>query len=100
MNVTGNVECWTTAVADGVALLDQHNEGWWADVDLATLRMTSHIDCVLGQLYGSYDRGRDALGIEYGCGDLYGFDTYQHGMFDTLDVMWAEIIQARRATAA
>lgn len=100
MNVTGSIECKSSAVADGVALLDRENEGWWANIDLDTLDINSHRDCVLGQLYGGYNRGREALGIEYGCGDIYGFDTYDRGGSVILNELWVEVITARRATAA
>lgn len=99
MNVTGYIECWTTAVADGVALLDEHNEGWWANIDLSRLDLDSPTNCILGQLYGTYYRGREALDIGEGEGDLYGLDCYQPGQFKTLTFMWTEVIKARRETA-
>lgn len=99
MNVTGYIECWTTAVADGVALLDEHNEGWWANIDLSRLDLDSPTNCILGQLYGTYYRGREALDIREGEGDLYGLDSYT-GNWETLDYLWRDIISARRATQA
>lgn len=100
MNVTGNIECKSTAVAAGVALLDKYDEDWWSRINLCTLEMSGCYSCILGQLFGSYSDGREALGIEPGEGDLYGFDSLGPDQdFGTLQFMWAEIIEARRATS-
>lgn len=100
MNVTGNIECWSTAVAEGVKLLDDSRPGWWKEINLNVLDMYSTRYCVLGQLYhGSFCTGRIELGIGEGEGDLYGFDTYT-GNWETLDYLWRDIISARRATQA
>lgn len=100
MNVSGNIECKSTAVAAGVALLDQAQPDWWKHIDLDTLDMSGCYSCILGQLYGSYSTGREDLGIEPGEGDLYGFDSLGPDQdFGTLQFMWVEIIEARRATS-
>jgi len=46
----------------GVALLDSEQPGWRSKVDGPTLRMRTCHDCVLGQLFGSYQLGRQILG--------------------------------------
>lgn len=48
-------------VAAGAALLDAHIPGWAGLVNLATLRLESCHDCVMGQLYGYYGKGVDRL---------------------------------------
>jgi hypothetical protein len=45
-------------VHDSAAMLDRVKPGWWKKIDLDTLNLASHRQCVLGQLYGSFDRGR------------------------------------------
>lgn len=100
MNVSGNIECQSTAVAEGVKLLDEKQPEWWKNINLYTLDMEGCYSCILGQLFGSYSVGREALGIPSCEGDLYGFDSLgPRRDFGTLQFMWAEIIEARRATA-
>jgi hypothetical protein len=48
-------------VALGAALLDERRPGWFREVDRDSLEMGSCRRCVLGQLYGLYSAGRDAL---------------------------------------
>jgi hypothetical protein len=60
-------------VAAGAALLDERGPDDWRDkIDLDTLDVFSFTDCVLGQLYGRYNSGKDALDIWEGMS--YGFD--------------------------
>lgn len=100
MNVTGNIECLTTAVSEGVALLDQAQPDWWKHINLDTLDMSACYSCILGQLYGSYAVGREDLGIKYSEGDLYGFDSLQgQSRMTQLQFMWVEIIENRRASS-
>lgn len=40
-------------VARGVALLDEKKPGWYKQIDVKKLHLSSCTDCVLGQLYGS-----------------------------------------------
>lgn len=98
MNVTGNIGCLLTAVSEGAVLLDKFNEGWWANINLDTLDMQSPTNCILGQLYGNYGDGRDALEIPVGCGDLYGFDSYQ-SYWEDLGLIWSELIEQRIKTS-
>jgi hypothetical protein len=44
-----------------VALLDRRAPGWRRVVDPDRLRMASPTHCVLGQVFGDYQAGRDAL---------------------------------------
>lgn len=48
-------------VQKGAALLDQHRPGWERGIDPSSL-VIYHIErCILGQLYGDYGDGKDAL---------------------------------------
>lgn len=61
-------------VARGVALLDERGPESWRDkIDPARLNVASGLDCVLGQVFGDYITGRQAMGLT---GDewQYGFD--------------------------
>lgn len=101
MNVTGNIECKSKAVAEGVKLLDYAQPDWWKHIDLEELDMSGCYSCILGQLYGSYSVGREDLGIPCNEGDLYGFDSYGENQdFATLEHMWRELILSRRAAEA
>lgn len=48
-------------VAAGALLLDERNPGWHWDVNLDLLDLGDGHQCVLGQLYGFYTDGRNAL---------------------------------------
>lgn len=50
-------------VASGVYMLDIFSPGWRQKIDLANLDITSCRDCVLGQIYGSYETGMRRLGL-------------------------------------
>ena len=59
-------------VSNGIALLDRKKPNWRDSVDLATLDMANSCDCVLGQVYGHYQIGQNALG---NTPERYGFFT-------------------------
>ena len=44
-------------VARGARLLDQVRPGWRTEICIGTLDIGSCTECVLGQLYGTYDDG-------------------------------------------
>jgi hypothetical protein len=48
-------------VARGSALLDAKQPGWREKVDPNVLEMWSRCGCVLGQTFGSFTKGLDAL---------------------------------------
>ncbi len=88
-------------VANGAALLDEHLPGWHERIDLDTLDISSCDKCMLGQLFGRYGIGKDALGLK--TGDNHGF-ALPYSMFDSLnwgvlDKAWADEIGSRRAKA-
>jgi hypothetical protein len=53
-----------TPAAYGAALLDRVNPGWHERINLADLDMSSACQCVLGQLYGWYEDGMTAIGLD------------------------------------
>lgn len=59
-------------VKRGAALLDEKHPGWAEKIDKLLLDMNDCYDCVLGQLYGEYFDGREALGLTHGW--YHGFD--------------------------
>jgi hypothetical protein len=58
-------------IGRGVALLDAKVPGWV--VDRARLSVGSLDRCVLGQVFGNFDRGLQVLGLTWSQGDRYGF---------------------------
>lgn len=62
--------------AHGVELLDEKVPAWRDHIRPQHLRITSASLCVLGQLYGDFGRGRDALGLRLTDTADYGFMTH------------------------
>ncbi len=46
-----------TAVARGAAYLDRVRPAWRSEIDVERLDISDGGDCVIGQLYGSFDLG-------------------------------------------
>lgn len=65
-----------TRVAKGVALLDEQAPGWLERINLLSLEISSSDLCVLGQVYGNFHDGCDALGLcaEFDADAVYGFN--------------------------
>jgi hypothetical protein len=94
-------------VKEGMRLLDERGpERWWERIDLDTLDVASSCNCVLGQTYGGYGDGVDAL-------DLTTAETVAHAFYPaagvwsvyrsachTLTAAWREAIGARRLAEA
>lgn len=54
-------------VKKGTALLDrQLGPNWVQQINVRTLEISDPYSCVLGQLYGDFDRGTLSLGIQGG----------------------------------
>lgn len=58
----------------GASLLDRRRPGWRAKINVARLSLGDPWECVLGQLYGFYTDGLDAV---FGKSD--GIDAWGHG---------------------
>jgi len=86
-----------------VALLDEKRPGWATKVDLDRLNMSSVYDCVLGQVYGTYDRAMQALGW-----DGRGINAIEHGFYlpmmseawPDLNEEWKVFIEGRQEEMA
>ena len=79
-------------IGQGVALLDANRTGWEKYLDLETLDLGDCTFCVLGQLYGSYDTGKEELGLN--TGSEHGFDSHR-GEFTSLTRAWRRIVAKR-----
>lgn len=106
-----------TRVAFGAKLLDEffgdssdNPEAWWKMVDLEYLDITTCSSCVLGLIFGDYERGLDTLEVNSADADLVGFNTYDIWALnastidlgysrsaDELKKAWTLEIQLRRA---
>ena len=62
-------------VRRGVAFLDKRVPGWREQVNPATLDISTHHYCVLGQLYGDYFAGCMWLGLSTEASVRNGFNT-------------------------
>ena len=63
-----------TRIERGAKLLDERAPGWRERIDLDRLDMGGCFDCVLGQLFGGYSTGADALGLHLPTDSSLGFD--------------------------
>ena len=96
----------------GAELLDKKRPCWTAEIDRKGLDMQSLCDCVLGQLYGSYDAGLSALwpqtnwpqinanASHLGLNTTDGASTKAQGVhYATLRKAWLELIEERLAVS-
>lgn len=80
----------------GLELLDTEARGWENEIDLTILDMGDSDVCILGQLYGTYRDGLEALTLslspeEAGFERVAGESTYTE-----LTQTWTEIIRKKR----
>lgn len=80
------------AVQLGIQRLDEVNPGWYREIDLETLDMSSAARCVLGQLYHTFSFGKEQLGIS--CGRDYGFALHIYDLRVNHDLAWRELREA------
>ena len=81
----------------GAELLDQARLNWAGKVNPDTLRMASYKNCVLGQIYGGFGKGFDALPLN-GHSTHYGF--FSFFLNKPLKKAWRAEIQRRHAPIA
>lgn len=62
----------------GAALLDEKKPGWAGEIDISTLNVDSYFDCVLGQLYGTFALGSEAI---WGDEDGEDLQAMENGFF-------------------
>jgi hypothetical protein len=84
-------------VAAGGAFLDiERNGNWRAEIDTENLSLASVTRCIIGQLYGGYDGGLDALSINNREARGYGFESGDtDGVYvdsSTLDDAWKDYL--------
>lgn len=91
-------------VARGAALLDREKPGWAARINERELNLGCCADCILGQVYGDYHRGRDALGLgvePFQWTDKHaaehGFHHVQRPSVTILDGDWEAALEAESA---
>lgn len=89
------------AAAKGAAILDAHRQGWWLLIEEDSLDLLSQHNCILGQVYGSYIRGLDALEWDVARNvEHYGFcPSLQPGAPALLKRAWLAEVAKRRAVA-
>jgi hypothetical protein len=110
-------------VARGVAVLDAYHgtARWYRKIDLDTLSMAHGDRCVLGQLFGNYDRGEDSINTEWHelrvssdpsrgffSPNRHGFDVgasrrvwrSAYVEYALLNRLWAYVVRRRRALDA
>lgn len=90
----------TTTIADrvaaGAAFLDSAAPGWDERIVTGILDIASWSRCVLGQLYGGYSRGVEALDLDPEEAHDLGFDGNVHVDASERTQAWRDLITARR----
>ena len=83
----------------GATLLDDVRPGWWHEVRIEDLNMVDCEDCILGQLYGWFSDGFDALRLTADDVRQLGFDRGDddpRSVFADLTAAWRALILQRR----
>lgn len=85
------------AVEKGANFLDEvwvGDEPWWANISASALNLVDGEDCIIGQLFGEYHAGCEALEIY----DVtsYGFDPNFGMRPSVLEGLWVSAINQRR----
>ncbi len=83
--------------ANGAALLDKVEPGWFEKIDAASLDIGSFTKCVLGQVYGGYADGMNKLRASehFDSGEIHGFSNATPEVHEA----WREQIARRRLAA-
>ena len=85
-------------VQAGVAFLDEHVPGWQKGVFPDQLRIADCQCCVLGQLYGEYEDGREALAVTTPKSDStdwaisHGFFSWDNFDYPRLTDLWRKAL--------
>jgi len=78
--------------AKGAALLDERLPGWRSMVAPESLQLRWCSTCVLGQLFGDYKRGIDALGLSDREAREHGFYTGRYTTWERLTRAWRKLL--------
>jgi hypothetical protein len=91
-----------TRVIRGIELLQKKHGDGWIEIDLKTLDLRDGDRCVLGQLYGDYEQGLEALApreCAFLNGTRYAFDITdlldyecEDQEYDDLDDAWRLVL--------
>lgn len=97
-------EVGTARIAKGVAILDVHAPGWQEEIDPEALDLRSLTQCVLGQVFGGFGDGMEALfGSVYAemnahsqecLAARYGFESAEDVTYAVLTELWRERLAA------
>lgn len=85
-------------VAQGVTVLDAAKDipNWRSLIDLDRLQISNYSNCILGQLFGDFGIGADALGLNDADAKACGFDctdaTSSLSEFPKLQAEWERVI--------
>lgn len=74
-----------TRVQKGMQLLDKNRPGWDQHIDLAVLDIARGDRCALGQTYGAYYFGIQALGLTLGESRDHGFHSASYALYPQID---------------
>lgn len=96
------------SVKKAMTALDEEHPGWWSDdfhwddgeehpIDLNELDMANQYKCVLGQLFGDYEKTDWSLACLTGFGGDIEFGSGQHPQ---LTEVWRNEITARRRSTS
>ncbi len=99
---------YQTEIQKGADLLDQkRGKGWENEIKPYTFDMRHPKHCVLGQLYGDYHLGLDALGLTIYTAMDYGFnidpesdDDFEIHGYGPITSEWSRFILGRLAEMA
>ena len=95
-------------VEAGAQFLDEQSPGWHQRIRSSRLNITDMFDCVLGQLYTTYARGRRVCDLDLASSIRLGFTTgiRQDGLITpwqsmaeeshALEACWRSVIRTRR----
>jgi Uri superfamily endonuclease len=80
------------AVDHGAALLDERLPGWRRVIDPDGLELRHCSECILGQLFGDYDRGLQALGLSEDDASTHGFYRPARSTWERLNAAWRKVL--------
>jgi len=88
-------------VEAGASFLDEVHPGWDKEINLAELNMKSSTRCILGQVYGLYNKGMYTLRITTPVSRDLGFSAFPgtSSAYRLVTAEWKKLIKKRRAKA-
>ena len=78
---------------NGAIFLDEVHPGWANEINIETLAIQNPCNCILGQLYGNYNKGKREIGIGESRRAIHlGF---AHCLYDRINDAWKREISSR-----